>query len=76
MKTITIKMQDQEAQELKHFVKEHHYPSKSEFIRNVVLEKMETTLTEQTLKDINKSIREIKQGKTISLEEIEKEYGL
>lgn len=76
MKTITIKLADQEAKELNHFVEEHHYPSKSEFIRNVLLEKMENTLTEQALKDINKSIQEIKQGKTISLEEIEKEYGL
>ena len=40
------------------------------------MEKMETTLTKKAMQDINKSIIEIKEGKTISLEEVEKEYGL
>ncbi|HLC33011.1 MAG TPA: DUF6290 family protein [Candidatus Nanoarchaeia archaeon] len=76
MKTITIKLPEQEAKELDRFVKRHNYPSKSEFIRNTVIEKMETRLTKEALKDIQKSLEEIKQGKTTSLEEIEKEYGL
>ncbi len=76
MKTITIKLPEEEVKELDRFVKEHHYPSKSELIRNLLLEKMEIRLTEKALKDINKSLREIKEGKTIPLEEVEKEYGL
>lgn len=76
MKTITIKLPEEEVKELDKFIKEHHYPSKSELIRNLLIDKMETRLTEKALKDINKSLREIKAGKTISLEEIEREYGL
>lgn len=76
MKTITIKLPDQEAKELDKFIEKSSYPSKSEFIRNIIIEKMETQLTAQALKDINKSIREIREGRTISLNEVEKEYGL
>lgn len=76
MKSITIKLPEQEAKELDLFIKQTHYPSKSEFIRNIIIEKMETKLTKETLKDIQKSIQEIKEGKTISLEEVEREYGL
>lgn len=76
MKTITIKLPDQEAKALDKFIARSSYPSKSEFIRNVIIEKMETRLTEQALKDINKSIKEIKVGRTISLDEVEKEYGI
>ncbi len=76
MKTITIKLPEQEAKELDIFIKKEHYPSKSEFIRNLLMEKMETKLTKESLESINKSIREIKEGKTISLEEVRKKYGL
>ena len=41
MKTITITLPEQEAKELDRFVEERHYPSKSEFIRNLIMEKME-----------------------------------
>ena len=76
MKTITIKLPEEEAKELDKFVKAHHYPSKSEFIRNLLLERMETNLTQEAIKDIKKSIEEIKAGKTIPLAEVEREYGL
>lgn len=76
MKTITIKLHEKEAKELDRYIEKHHYPSKSEFIRNILVEKMETRLTKEAMKDIEKSIAEIKAGKTITLEEIESEYGL
>lgn len=76
MKTITIKLHEKEAKELDRYVAKHNYPSKSEFIRNILIDKMETRLTKEAMKDIEKSIAEIKAGKTISLEEIESEYGL
>lgn len=47
MKTITIKLPDEEAEELNHFIKERHYPSKSEFIRNLIMEKMERSQKEK-----------------------------
>jgi len=76
MKSITIKLPEEEAKELDLFVKERHYPSKSEFIRNIIIERMETKLTKESLISINKSIQEIKEGKTISLKEVRKRYGL
>ena len=41
MKTITIKLLETEAENLDLFVKEKNYASKSEFIRNLIREKME-----------------------------------
>ena len=41
MKTITIKLPEEEAKELDKFVKNHHYNSKSEFIRNLIMEKLD-----------------------------------
>ncbi len=76
MKTITVKLPDKEARELDKFVMGNNYPSKSEFIRNLLMERIETRLTARAMKDINKSIKEIKEGKTISLDEIEEEYGI
>ena len=47
MKTITIKLQKEQAEELDLFVQERHYPSKSEFIRQLIMEKMETRIKEK-----------------------------
>lgn len=40
MKTITVKLPKEQARELDLLVKERHYPSKSEFIRQLVAEKI------------------------------------
>ena len=47
MKTITIKLQEEQAEELDIFVQKRHYPSKSEFIRQLIMEKMETRIKEK-----------------------------
>ncbi len=41
MKTITIKLPENEAKELELFIKKRDYPSKSEFIRHLIMEKLE-----------------------------------
>ena len=41
MKTITIKLPENEARELEEFVIKRKYPSKSEFIRNLIMEKLD-----------------------------------
>ena len=41
MKTVTIKLPEEEAEELESFIKKRNYPSKSEFIRNLIMEKLE-----------------------------------
>ena len=47
MKTITIKLPEEEARELDKFVKKKAYPSKSEFIRHLIIEKLEKNRKEK-----------------------------
>jgi len=47
MKTITIKLPENEAKELDEFVKDRSYPSKSEFIRNLIMEKLDRSRKEK-----------------------------
>ena len=47
MKTITIKLPEEEAKKLDLFVKEKNYLSKSEFIRNLIMEKIESIKKEK-----------------------------
>ena len=44
MKTITIKLPEDEARELEEFIKNKNYPSKSEFIRHLIMEKLEIVM--------------------------------
>ena len=41
MKSITIKLPEEEAKELDEFIKKRNFPSKSEFIRNIIIEKLD-----------------------------------
>ena len=61
MKTITIKLPELEAKELDEFIKKRNYPSKSEFIRHLIMDKMDSNkkekigwmiLAEKSLKNI------------------------
>jgi metal-responsive CopG/Arc/MetJ family transcriptional regulator len=47
MKTITIKLPKEEAKKLDLFIKEQYYPSKSEFIRNLIRNKLEQSTKEK-----------------------------
>lgn len=47
MKTITIKLPEDEAKELDEFIKNRNYPSKSEFIRHLIMNKMDKTRKEK-----------------------------
>jgi len=47
MKTITIKLPEDEAKELDFFIKKRKYPSKSEFIRHLIMEKLERNRKEK-----------------------------
>ncbi|MSS74127.1 ribbon-helix-helix protein, CopG family [Candidatus Pacearchaeota archaeon] len=47
LKTITIKLAENEAKELDKFVKEKKYLSKSEFIRHLIMEKLEKNRKEK-----------------------------
>jgi len=43
MKTITIKLPEDESRELDEFIIKRGYPSKSEFIRNLIMDKLDRT---------------------------------
>ncbi len=47
MKTITIKLPEEEIIELNDFLKRKNHPSKSEFIRNLIMEKLDRTKKEK-----------------------------
>jgi metal-responsive CopG/Arc/MetJ family transcriptional regulator len=47
MKTITIKLPEEEAKELEEFIKNKNYPSKSEFIRHLIIEKLDRARKEK-----------------------------
>ncbi len=42
MKTITIKLPEEEVDELEEFIKKKNYLSKSEFIRHLIMEKLDS----------------------------------
>ena len=56
MKTITIKLPEDESDDLDEFVSRRGYPSKSEFIRHLIMEKLDKNrkeiLAERSMKDI------------------------
>ena len=47
MKTITIKMPEEEIYELEEFIKNRNYPSKSEFIRHLIMDKLDKARKEK-----------------------------
>ena len=47
MKTITIKLPNEEVIELEEFIKRKNYVSKSEFIRNLIMEKLDKNRKEK-----------------------------
>jgi metal-responsive CopG/Arc/MetJ family transcriptional regulator len=47
MKTLTIKLPENESRELEEFIRKRNYPSKSEFIRNLIIEKLDRTKKEK-----------------------------
>ncbi len=47
MKTITIKLPEEEAHELEAFIKRKNYLSKSEFIRHLIMDKLDSSRKEK-----------------------------
>ncbi|MDI6708992.1 MAG: ribbon-helix-helix domain-containing protein [Candidatus Thermoplasmatota archaeon] len=70
MKTINVKMQEELVRDMFKYLKKHHYPSVSEFIRDAVRRLMEPKLSEEALADIIQARREAKEGKGIPIEKL------
>jgi len=57
-------------------LKKYERESYDEVIRNIIEEVGEETLTSEEIKDIEISLKEIKEGKTRSIEEVAKSLGI
>lgn len=47
MKTITIKLPEEESKELDEFIQKRNYPSKSEFIRHLIINSLDRSRKEK-----------------------------
>lgn len=67
---VSIKLTEAQARALAKRVKERGYPSKSEFLRYAIMRALEDNLSVAALEDVFESRRQIRKGKTVSLDEL------
>ncbi|HTD80946.1 MAG TPA: ribbon-helix-helix domain-containing protein [Thermoplasmata archaeon] len=73
METISLKLTKEQARRLAQATKEEGFPSKSEFIRYALARALEERLSVETLEEIFEGRRQIREGKTVSLEQLTRE---
>jgi len=73
VQTISLKLTKEQAKLLAAASKEQGFPSKSEFVRYAIARALEDRLSVKTIEDIFESRRQIRAGKTVSLERLMKE---
>ena len=73
METISLKLTKEQARRLARAAREEGFPSKSEFVRYALARALEDRLSVETLEEIFESRRQIRQGKTVSLEKLTRE---
>ena len=73
METISLKLTKEQARRLARATKEEGFPSKSEFIRYALARALEERLSVETLEEIFEGRRQIREGKTVSLEQLTRE---
>ena len=73
MDTISLKLTKEQAKLLEEVSKERGFPSKSEFVRYALARALEERLSVKTIEEIFEARRQIRAGKTISLERLLKE---
>jgi Arc/MetJ-type ribon-helix-helix transcriptional regulator len=72
MKTITAKIPEKLSREMEKLMKRRGYSSQSELLRDAIRRMMEPELDERILREIVIAREQIKRGKTVPLEEIER----
>ena len=75
MKTTTIQVKDETLERLK-FFKRYSKESYDEIINKVLDEREEGELTEDAIKDVQKALKEVKEGKGDTIENVAKEFGV
>jgi Arc/MetJ-type ribon-helix-helix transcriptional regulator len=73
MDTISLKLTKEQAKLLEEAAKERGFPSKSEFVRYALARALEDRLSVNTIEEIFEARRQIRAGKTVSLERLLKE---
>ncbi len=72
MKVITAKIPERLSKRMEKLMKERGYPSQSELLRDAIRRLLEPELDEKIVREIIIAREQIKRGKTVSFEEIEK----
>ena len=73
METISLKLTQEQARLLEKAAKEEGFPSKSEFVRYALARALEEKLSVKTIEEIFEARRQIREGKTVSLDRLESE---
>ncbi len=71
VETISLKITKEQAKRLAKAVKEEGFASKSEFVRYALARALEEKLTVKTIEEIFEARRQIRAGKTVSLERLQ-----
>lgn len=73
MQTVSLKLTKEQAKLLERVSKERGFPSKSEFVRYALARALEDRLSVKTIKEVFEARRQIRAGKTITLERLARE---
>ncbi len=73
VETISLKLTEEQARLVAKAAKEEGFPSKSEFVRYALARALEEKLSVKTIEEIFEARRQIREGKTVSLERLESE---
>ena len=75
MKTTTIQIKNQTMERLK-FFKEYSKESYDEIINHILNKIEEGELTDEAIDDIKMALKEVKEGKGESIEDVAEEFGV
>ncbi len=71
VETVSLKITKEQAKRLAKAVREEDFASKSEFVRYALARALEEKLTVKTIEEIFEARRQIRAGKTVSLERLQ-----
>ncbi len=76
MVKIDVKVTKQRKEAIDKAWKERGYPSRSEFVRDVLRDATEPTLTPAALRKVARGLEDVEEGRTVSLAEAKRQLGI
>lgn len=73
METISLKLTPEQARLLERATKDAALPSKSEFVRYAIARALEEKLSVETIQEVFEGRRQIRAGRTVSLQKLKAE---